>query len=183
MKDIGRRVRSEVEEEFTARLKAQERRLTDDVEELKTENASLKRRLEASGRDLEAARRKLVLSKEDGKAEAMEELMEAQRALEEQQEHFGSQTAELKRLREDQASLAGRLANALQLAQVSVIEADAAKAQAASCVADNQATHSALVQATHKIQATEAECAKLRWVGGRGGEGRGGECVLTGLIV
>ena len=76
---------------------------------------------------------------------------------------YESQAAEIKKLREEQVGLASRLANALQLAQVSVIEADAAKAQASSAVADGQATHSALTQATHKIQASEAECAKLRY--------------------
>jgi hypothetical protein len=94
----------------------------------------------------------------------MDELSDVQRALMEQREMYEAQAAEIKKLREDQVGLASRLANALQLAQVSVIEADAAKAQANSAVADGQATHSALTQATHKIQAAEAECAKLRSV-------------------
>ena len=113
-------------------------------------------------RDIDSARRKVAQSKDEGKAEASEEVTLAFRERDEAQELFRGQTAELRKLREEHAGLAGRLASALQLAQVSVIEADAAKAAANSAVADGQAMQSALTQATHRIQAYDAECAKLR---------------------
>jgi hypothetical protein len=58
--------------------------------------------------------------------------------------------------------MAGRLASAMQTAQVAVAEAEAAKAQASGAISEGQTSHSALIQATHRLQQLDMEAAQAK---------------------
>ena len=63
--------------------------------------------------------------------------------------------------------MAARLASAMQTAQVAVAEAEAAKSQANGAITEGQTSHSALIQATHRIQMMDSENAQLKVIDSR----------------
>jgi len=149
------------EDKWKDKVKSIERRYNDDLEEIRAELAAAKRKNDDLQREIESARKKIILSREDGKLEALAEFEASKRSLSEEVQNK-TQSTELKKLREDYAILAGKMASALQMAQVSAAEAEAAKAQASSAVAEGQTSHSALIQATQRMQHLDNECSQLR---------------------
>jgi hypothetical protein len=113
-----KRARADVEEDWKERLKSAERRSAEDLEELRMEIVAAKRRQEDAQREADAARRKVVLSKEDGKQEASTELESARKAVQVAEEQLRVQTTELRKLREDHIVLASKLSSAMQMTQV-----------------------------------------------------------------
>ncbi len=69
---------------------------------------------------VEESKRKAGLSKEDGRAEAQAEVTAARGRVQELEGQVASLSAELGRVKEEQGGVAGRLAGALQSAQVRV---------------------------------------------------------------
>lgn len=111
---------------------------------------------------LEDAKKKLSLTREDCELEKraeMDSLKNVNRDLESQ---LRSQISEYKKHREDHSAIAGRLASALQTAQIAMAECEAAKAQANGALSEGQTSHSALIQATHRIQQLDQENSSLK---------------------
>ena len=132
------------------------------MEEAKIETISNKKKLEESILQLEASKRKLELSKENGKLEGRVEAEEAKATVKELEAQLRSLGSEFRKHRDDHGAMAGRLASALQTTQVAMAESEAAKAQAAGAMSEGQTSHSALIQATHRIQQMDLELAQLK---------------------
>jgi chromosome segregation ATPase len=143
-------------------LQSLERRHALEVEELKSEVTSNKRKYEECLELLEATKRKAGLSKENGILEGRVELETAKASLRELETQLRVRESEFSKYRDDQGAMAGRLASALQTTQVSVAECEVAKAQAASAVSECQVSQGALLQATLRIQQLESECMQVK---------------------
>ena len=91
-----------------------------------------------------------------------EELGKQKSEVKEFEEKYRLQGLELKKLREDHIQIASKLASSLQLAQVSVAEADACKMEARSAVLDCQSAHHALTQSVQRLQSADAENIRLK---------------------
>ena len=104
----------------------------------------------------------MSLSREDGKLEGKAEVDSARAIARDLEAQLRAQVNEFKKHREDHASIAGRLASALQTAQVAMAECEAAKAQANGAISEGQTSHSALIQATHRMQQLDQECVALK---------------------
>ena len=142
--------------------KALERRYNLEIEEAKIESISNKKKLEECLEQLETVKRKAGLSKEDGKLEGKAEADAARAMVKDLEEQLRTQGAEYRKHRDDHGAMASRLASALQTAQVAMAECEAAKAQAAGAMSEGQTSHSALIQATHRIQHLDSECAQMK---------------------
>ena len=118
LREAVRRARADTEEEFREKVRLAERRGTEEVDQVRLEMAALKRRMEESARELENAKRKVNLSRTDGKLEAQAEVDEVRSALRDAEEKEMKLAQELRRSREENAALQGKLAGALQAAQV-----------------------------------------------------------------
>ena len=143
-------------------LKALERRYNLEIEEAKMESISNKKKLEECLEQLEVVKRKAGLSKEDGKLEGKAEADAARSQVKDLEDQLRSQGAEYRKHRDDHGAMASRLASALQTAQVAMAECEAAKAQAAGAMSEGQTSHSALIQATQRIQHLDTECAQVK---------------------
>ena len=111
---------------------------------------------------LEATKRKAGLSKENGILEGRAEMEAARANVRELESQLRLREAEFSKYRDDHGAMAGRLASALQTAQVSVAESEVAKAQAVGAISDGQVSHGALLQATLRIQQLDSECVQLK---------------------
>ena len=111
---------------------------------------------------MDETKKKLSLSREDGKLEGKAEVDSARAIARDLEAQLRAQVNEFKKHREDHASIAGRLASALQTAQVAMAECEAAKAQANGAISEGQTSHSALIQATHRMQQLDQECVALK---------------------
>lgn len=139
-----------------------ERRHSLEMEEMKIDTISMKKKLEESQLLLEATKRKMELSNEDAKLEGRVEADEAKATVKELEAQLRSLGSEFRKHRDDHGAMAGRLASALQTAQVAMAESEAAKAQAAGAMSEGQTSHSALIQATHRIQQLDLEVGQLK---------------------
>ena len=101
-------------------------------------------------------------SRADGREEASAALETAREEVRQWEEKYRVQSAELKKVKEDHTSLVVRASGALQTAQVSVTEKEAAKAQAAAAVAEAHTSNAALLQASQRMQQMDADLSRLR---------------------
>jgi hypothetical protein len=81
-----------------------------------------------------------------GRQEAQQDIESAKRAQQSAEEQKSIATNELRKLREEYASSASKLAQSLQQAQVAMAEAEAARIQAISVKSENQTSLAALIQ-------------------------------------
>jgi chromosome segregation ATPase len=162
LRETVKKTRIDIEEEWRDRLKGTERRLLEEIDNLKIELAVARRRADDAERDAEISRKKVVAVKEEGVNGALAEFDRAQRAQVELEELCQQQKDEIKRMREDHISISERLASALLQMQVAASDAENAKADAKIAVTDSQTIHSALVQATQRLHDADLENMKLR---------------------
>jgi len=162
LRETVKKTRLDIEDEWRERLKGTERRLLEEIDNLKIELAVARRRADDAERDAELSRKKVVAVKEEGVSGALVEFDRAQRAQVELEDLCQQQKEEIKRLREDHISLSERLASALLQMQVAASDAENAKADAKIAVTDSQTIHSALVQATQRLHDADLENMKLR---------------------
>jgi hypothetical protein len=160
-KDTMRALRTE-NEDLKDRATKAKKAYEDDIQEAQAEKESLKRRLNASLEETEELRKKFINSKEMGRDEVYVELENSRSQLRQAEEKLRQQSQELKKLREDHTSLAVRASGALQSAQVSVAECEAAKSQAAAAMTEAHTSNAALQQATQRMQQLDGELAKTR---------------------
>lgn len=161
-RDAVKKARNDCEDDSKERLRIQERRYNEELTIAKDDLMAAKRKAEELLRDVDDTRRKVTLSKEEGKLEIQVEFEHSKQALSDAEHKIKAQTLEMKKLREDHISIAGRLGSALQIAQISNAEAEAAKATTSSAVTESQTNHAALVQATQRIQQIDSEAARYR---------------------
>lgn len=157
-----RRTKDDVEAEMKEKIKSLERRSTDDVEELRSELKTAKAKAAEAAREAETAHRRLGSSRDEGKAENHEEVMKLRGDLDAAEEVHRVHQTEMRRLREENVELGSKLAAALQSSQVAVAEAEMAKAQASNVVAEGQSSHTALVQATTRLQDMDTDLARMK---------------------
>ena len=162
VREAARTARQDTEQDWKERFKGLERRSEEELQEARDEIRTSKARAEEALKEIDALRRRVSLSRDDGKMEAKLELEKLRSEVEDYEAKCRAQTLELRRLREEHVEVGSRLAAALQAAQVAHAEAEAAKSQAASIVAEGKSSHTALVQATNRIQSLDSECAKLK---------------------
>ena len=143
-------------------LQTIERRNILELEEARAEIITQKKKYDQSQELLDETKKKLSLSREDGKLEGKAEVDSARAIARDLEAQLRAQVNEFKKHREDHASIAGRLASALQTAQVAMAECEAAKAQANGAISEGQTSHSALIQATHRMQQLDQECVALK---------------------
>lgn len=143
-------------------MQSLERRHAIEIEELKSEVTSYKRKYDECMELLEATKRKAGLSKENGILESRVEMEAARASVRELESQLRLREAEFSKYRDDHGAMAGRLASALQTTQVSVAECEVAKAQAVGAMSDGQVSHGALLQATLRIQQLESESVQLK---------------------
>lgn len=162
VREASRTGRQEIEQEWRERFKTTERRNEEDLQEARDEVRASKVRAEDAIKEMDALRRRVSESREDGKLEAKLELEKLRSEVDEYEAKSRAQGLELRRLREEHVDVGSRLAAALQAAQVAQAEGEAARSQAASIVAEGKSSHTALVQATNRIQSLDSDCAKLK---------------------
>jgi regulator of replication initiation timing len=73
-REVVRKTRAETEEEYREKIRSAERRMLEETDALRAEMALLKRKLEETQREADAAKRKGTLSKADGRLEAQAEV-------------------------------------------------------------------------------------------------------------
>lgn len=74
LREAVRKARTEAEEESREKTRLVERRYIDEADALRAEMALLKRKLEETQREADNSKRKITLSKQDGKLEAQTEV-------------------------------------------------------------------------------------------------------------
>jgi hypothetical protein len=161
LKDAIRAIRVE-NEDLKERATKVKKTYEDDIQEVQAEKEALKRRLNASVEEMEELRKKFINSKEIGRDEVYVELENSRSQLRQAEEKLRQQSQELKKLREDHTSLAVRASGALQSAQVSIAECEAAKSQAAAAMTEAHTSNAALQQATQRMQQLDGDLAKTR---------------------
>jgi hypothetical protein len=129
LRESQRRVKSDVEEDWKERTKTIERRMNLDIEELKNDSIIQKRKLEESTKLYDEMKRKVGLSKEDGRLEGLAENESLRSSVNDLEAQLKAESNEHRKHREDHMALAGRLASALQTTQIANAECEAAKAQ------------------------------------------------------
>lgn len=97
------------------------------MDELKSELALNKRRHEEALREADSMRRKIALSKSDGRQEANIEMEALKAQAVDLEDQLRTQSTENRKLRDEIVSLNGRLSTALQAVIQANAEADAAK--------------------------------------------------------
>ena len=162
VREASRGGRQEIELEWRERMKSSDRRHEEDFQIAREEVRVSKARTEEALKEIDTLRRRVSQSHDDGKLEAQLELEKLRNEVESLEAKARAQGLELRRLREDHVDVGSRLAVALQSAQIAQAESEAAKSQAASIVAEGKSSHTALVQATNRIQSIDGECAKLK---------------------
>jgi hypothetical protein len=162
LRESQRRVKSDVEEEWKERTKTIERRMNLDIEELKNDSIIQKKKLEESTKLLDETKRKVGLSKEDGRLEGLAENEALRSSVYDLEARLKAETNEHRKHQEDHMALAGRLASALQTTQIANAECEAAKAQANGAVSEGHTSHSALIQATQRLQQLDLENSQLK---------------------
>ena len=121
-----------------------------------------KKRADESLEQLEITKKKLNLTREDSKLENKAEIDSLKNGIKDLESELKVQSNEYKKHRDDHSAMAGRLASALQTAQIAMAECEAAKAQANGAISEGQTSHSALIQATHRIQQLDQENSSLK---------------------
>jgi chromosome segregation ATPase len=155
----------EIEDDYQDKLRSIERRSAADTrstDALRADLNSMRRRAEESETEVEVARRRVIearqLARDEARSEVEAKLAEVRSQEEQQQEGL----KELRTLRETQAGLSSRLADALQQVAVANAEADAARAASLGATSEGQTTHQALVQATQRLTSLDGELARSR---------------------
>ena len=162
VREAVRKAKIECDEEWKDRMRVMDRRAIDEADELRNEIATLKRRLEEAQRDADLTRRKIGISKIDGKQEALGEIDALKGSIIEMEEAARQVSIELRKAKDENVVLNGKVsACSLQVVQANA-EADAAKAASVTALGDTQINSSALGQATVRIQQIDTECAQLR---------------------
>ena len=157
-----RRSRDDIESDLREKQKLSERRNLDDLDESRSEAKEAKIKLNDALKEIDMLLRKVTSSKEDGKLESLDEITRLKSDLSTAEDIARTHTTEIRRLREENVELGSKLAAALQANQVALAEAEMAKAQASNVVAEGQSSHTALVQATNRIQDMDTEMARLK---------------------
>jgi hypothetical protein len=157
-----RLLKIELEDEWSARTEIIKKGYEGDVAELHRELEALKRKLEEAVKEAEAARRKVLNSRADGREEASAALEAVREEARQWEEKHRLQAADLKKLKEEHTSLVVRASGALQTAQMSVTEKEAAKAQAQAAIAEAHTSNAALLQASQRMQQMDADLSRLR---------------------
>jgi hypothetical protein len=94
--------------------------------------------------------------------ECRREMAEQQAELKREVTKYANYSSDLLALRDGNASLTAKLADASQQVQIATAEAEAAKAGAMSAGSESQVTQQALVQATQRMTVLDSELAKAR---------------------
>ena len=162
VREANRSGKQELESDWKDRMKNNERRAEEDLQETREELRAAKIRGDDALKEIDSMRRKISQSREDGKLESTIEMERLRGEVDTSDSKVRAQGLELRKLREDHVDIGGRLAAALQQVQVAQAEGEAAKSQAAGIVAEGKSSHTALVQATNRIQILDGECAKLK---------------------
>lgn len=157
-----RLLKVELEDEWRARLDTAKKRSAEEMSDIRREVDETKKRLEDAAEEAEQMRRKVIHSREDGRSEASVALEACRAELRETEEKLRLQTIEMRRIKEDHASLSMKASGAMQSAQVSVAESEAVKAQATSAIAEAHSSQAALMIATQRLHQAEAETSKMR---------------------
>lgn len=74
LREAVRKARSDTEEEYREKIRVIERRSLEELDAVRAEMALLKRKLEETQREADNSKRKITLSKQDGKMEAQAEV-------------------------------------------------------------------------------------------------------------
>ena len=74
LREAVRKSRAETEEEYREKMRTTERRALEEMDAVRAEMALLKRKLEETQRECDNAKRKVTLSKADGKLEVQAEV-------------------------------------------------------------------------------------------------------------
>lgn len=162
LRESVRKARLETEEEYREKIRVIERKAQDELESSRVDMTVLKRKLDEAIRDVDHVKRKSVLSKSDGKLEAQAEIDALKLSLVEQEEQDRKQASELRKLREDNASIQGRLAGLIQSLQVAQAESDSLRASNLKAVRDDQEHNGAYQQAMQRILTLDSEVAKYK---------------------
>ena len=101
IKEAVRRNKIECEEELREKLKSSERRHLEAIEEIKLEITTYKRKLEDSLRENDSLRRKILLSKQDGKQESQIEIDVLNNNIKEIEDQLRTQSSDNRKLREE----------------------------------------------------------------------------------
>lgn len=75
LREAVRKARADTEEEYREKVRTAERRSVEELDAARAEMAQLKRKLEEALREADSAKRKISLSKADGKLEAQAEVL------------------------------------------------------------------------------------------------------------
>jgi hypothetical protein len=162
IREITKKIRQEVENEWKERLRVNERRFQDDIDDLNSQIAISKKRCDEALKEVEVQKKRIVSSREDGRLEILAELEETKQQLSASEQQGRVLGTEIKKLREDQITLSSRLTNAMQQMQVANAEADTARLSNTSALNDYQAANAALIAATQRIAAMDVDNANLR---------------------
>ena len=161
-RDLVKKTRAEVELEAQDKVKQLERRYVTEIEDLKGSLHSEKRRAEEARLELEALRRKMLQSMDEVRSESSVDLNKLKLQLSDAENALNSERKELKKLREEYAAMASRLASSLEISSVAQAEMEALRLSSASATAEAQTCHAALIQATQRMQQLDSEVVALK---------------------
>lgn len=162
IRDMTKKIRLEVEEEWKDRLKSLERRSQEEKNEISSDLIALKRRYEETQKEIEIQKKRIIASKEDGKLEIMTELEDTKQSFHASEEKVRLLSGELKKLREDYVTISSRLTGTLQQIQVYASENETLKVAHTSAINDSTSTNHALVHATQRVAAMDIDISNLR---------------------
>lgn len=162
LKEAVRKARVETEEEFKERMRHLEKRFLDEQEMQKDELTLLKRRLDEAQREVESAKRKVALSRSDGILEAQNDLDKLKKQLIELEDKDRIQSYELRKAKDENESLQGRLQTALKAVEETSTQVEALKLRAQATQSEDSLSTAALQQSVQKIHATEEQVAQLK---------------------
>ncbi len=162
LREAVRTERAEIETDWKEKIKQIERRGQEDLEASRDDMRLAKARQGDMLKEMEVLRKRVDTSKEDAQLESKLQLEKLHNELIETETKSRALSLELRKLREEHIEVSSRLAAALQSKEVAVAEAEAAKSQASAIVSEGKSSHTALVQATNRIQALDSECARLK---------------------
>ena len=143
LKNVGTGANRELEKVRADLLKVKQK-----ASEADTANAELRRSIENG--------------QEKVREECRREMAEQQAELKREVAKYANYSRDLLALRDGNASLTTKLADASQQVQIATAEAEAAKAGAMSAGSESQVTQQALVQATQRMTVLDSELAKAR---------------------
>lgn len=159
LREAARKSKMETDEDWKEKQRVSERKHTEELESLRGETITLKRRLDDATREVENMKRKVSNSKVDGMLEVQGEADSVRATLRELEEAHRVQTIELRKAREENVTLNSRLISAIQASQIAAAEAEAAKNISANAVHESSSNNNALMQATHRIMQLDSDLA------------------------